>query len=125
MTHPLARWLAVASIVWLTLAPTAFRILSPALPTGLPWQQICTAHADGSAHHGNGPDGPSAPQHSASGGDCPLCVLCHHGWAPAPVAVTMALRPQGRPPWFGAAPFSPHPTSNWVTQNPRAPPAFS
>lgn len=125
MTHPLARWLAVASFAWLTLAPTAFRILIPPLPTAPAWQQICTAHADGSALQDNRHDRPSAPQHSGPGGDCPLCVLCHHGWAPAPAAVPVALRPQGRSPWLGTVPLSPRPASNWVAQNPRAPPAFS
>ncbi|MDR3451604.1 MAG: DUF2946 family protein [Rhodoferax sp.] len=124
MTHPLARWFVVASIAWLTLAPAALRTLSGLLPSSSPWQQICTLHGEQSIHLTGAP---GTPQQGDSAGDnCPLCVLCHLGWAPAPSVIPVVDIPlMGTLPQVAPDAHLPRPAPGWVLQNPRAPPDLS
>jgi len=122
VTHPLAKWFVVASIAWLTLAPTALRTLSGVLPFSSSWQQICTSHGEKSVHL---KDASGAPQQDESTGSaCPLCVFCHLSWAPAPSVFPVVDVPLGRLPQWASDAHQPRPAQGWVLQNPRAPPDF-
>jgi hypothetical protein len=122
MTQPLAKWLAVVSIAWLVLAPTALRIAMAASPSAAPWQQICTAHGEQSTRLSGAPGAPS--QGGAGACDCPLCVLCHLGWgAPVPAVVAVAHVPRDGAFTPAADTRAPRLAWPWALQNPRAPPA--
>ncbi|OOG50489.1 DUF2946 family protein [Polaromonas sp. C04] len=125
VTHPLTRWLAVASIALLTLAPAALRTLSLALPSASSWLQICTSHGEQSIHLQGAPGTPQQDDSGSAGGDCPLCALCHIGWAPVPSTILAIAVPLGRLPQLAAVPRLPRPVLSWTLQNPRAPPDFS
>ena len=127
MTHPLARWLAVVSIAWLVLAPTALRIASAVLLYTHPWEQICTSLGEQSVQLPGASSAHGTSNHDGGccGGDCPLCVLCHLGsGALAPAAIPVVCIP-----WDGSAPLMadtrpPSLAWPWALQNPRAPPAY-
>ncbi|HXE20725.1 MAG TPA: DUF2946 family protein [Rhodoferax sp.] len=120
MTQPLARWLAIASIAWLVLAPTALRVVMAASPSSPPWQQICTSHGEQSTPLPGAPGTPGG----VGACDCPLCVLCHLGWASAPVAIqAVDILLNSVPPLVTDA-RSPRPAWQWAQQNPRAPPRY-
>lgn len=122
MTHPLAKWLAVVSIAWLTLAPTALRIASAVSLSAAPWQQICTARGEQSVRLPGAPATPVGPGTC----DCPLCVLCHLGWgAPAPSVLPLVYIPMEGVPSVVADTRVPRLAWQWALQNPRAPPAYS
>ena len=126
MTHPPAKWLAVVSIAWLMLAPTALRIVSAVTLYTQPWQQICTSLGEQSVQLPGASGAHGTLHHDGGGGcDCPLCVLCHLGWgAPAPAAIPVVYIPLD-----GAAPLvadtrPPRLAWPWALQIPRAPPAY-
>ncbi|MGH8822755.1 MAG: DUF2946 domain-containing protein [Rhodoferax sp.] len=125
MTRPLAKWLAVVSIAWLVLAPTALRMVSAVLPSALPWQQICTSHGERSVQQPGAPGVPATPNQGGMGTcDCPLCVLCHLGWgAPAPVVIPVAYVPRDGTLTPVADTRPSRLAWQWALQNPRAPPA--
>ncbi|QDL39225.1 DUF2946 domain-containing protein [Rhodoferax sediminis] len=123
VTQPLTRWFVVASIAWLTLAPAALRTLSGLLPSSSPWQQICTSHGEKSIHLKGAPGTPQ--QDESTGSDCPLCILCHVGWAPAPSATPVVDVPLGTLAQLVADTHRPpRPAPGWMLRNPRAPPDF-
>ena len=120
VTHPLTQWFVVASIAWLMLAPTALRTLSGVLPSLSPWRQICTSHGEKSIHLKGASGAPQ--QDESAGGDCPLCVFCHLGWAPAPSVFPVVDVPLGALPQWASDAHQPRPAPGWMSQNPRAPP---